>query len=540
MRAILHCIFGLFFCATSFAGIDFFELARDDNGVPPEFVPGLRQMGPQQVNAMRAADGKSLLHIAASRGHQIRSFALITAGADVNAKDSAGRTPLLELIESQVELHPALRMTVLEILVLGGTDVNARTIDGWTPLAAAVQRGDFPSAEYLLWRGADGNPIGVPAEKFPLSLAHMGGDPEMKRLFANATFGNGALPQATRFPHRKIADALIAADLNAVIDSLNTGWNVNETDPKGRTALYQAAESRRADLVHLLLLAGADPNLSDQNGQTPLMRSLTTTGWASERIAANLLLKGADPLLTDKNEETALTIAAKTGFDWGVLLLASAGADPTAATPKGSLANYVTHAPTRSILRRFGVQADGSPTPPLSPVATLIEAAKRGDVAEVARLLADGVAPDSILAKNDQRTALSWAANNDHFDVVDVLIARGANVNYQSVVTGRNLVHSVAARGGPDDNNQTGIVSAEIIRKLLKRGLQVDIRMKDGSTPLMKAAEEGMVGPPTEALLQAGADINARNNDGISVLGIAQKYGRREMAEFLKKLGARE
>jgi ankyrin repeat protein len=49
-----------------------------------------------------------------------------------------------------------------------------------------------------------------------------------------------------------------------------------------------------------------------------------------------------------------------------------------------------------------------------------------------------------------------------------------------------------------------------------------------------------VTGPNTLALLEAGADINARNAAGLSVLGIARKFGREEMAAFLESRGARE
>jgi ankyrin repeat protein len=327
-----------------------------------------------------------------------------------------------------------------------------------------------------------------------------------------------------------------------VIDSLNSGWDVNELDAQGRTALFRAVEDRRLELINLLLLADADPNLTDLKGRTPLMASLTETGWRHDRMAINLLLAGADPSASSQSGETALIAAARSGNDWGLLLLAAAGADPAAATPRGSLANYVTHGPTLGILRRFDVTQTAKPSTfeKLQPVAAMIEAAKRGDMAEVQRWLDAGVQPDAILAKSDQRTALSWAANYNRFDMVDLLIARGANINRQSEVTGQHLLHSLAGRYVPNDNNDVGKTAAEIIRKLAERGANVNVRKKDGTTPLMYAAQCGVTGPNTQALLDAGADLNARNEAGLSVLGIAKKFGRLEMVAYLEKLGARD
>ncbi len=59
------------------------------------------------------------------------------------------------------------------------------------------------------------------------------------------------------------------ATILEVLDSLGGTLLVNEPGFENRTALYQACELGRIDLVRVLLRRGADPNLKDAQGRTP-------------------------------------------------------------------------------------------------------------------------------------------------------------------------------------------------------------------------------------------------------------------------------
>lgn len=100
-----------------------------------------------------AAAANPDLFRAASEGDRDALLAALEAGADVDARDAYGQTPLMYAISH------AQPTDVIELLVRRGADVNARTEAGWTPLMYAAR--DLPDdrrAEVvlLLYRaGAD-------------------------------------------------------------------------------------------------------------------------------------------------------------------------------------------------------------------------------------------------------------------------------------------------------------------------------------------------------------------------------------------------
>jgi ankyrin repeat protein len=85
---------------------------------------------------------------------------------------------------------------------------------------------------------------------------------------------------------------------------------VDVQDERGRTALMQACRAGRAEIVELLLAAGAQVNATNHQGTTPLMYAKTAAmGNGNLAVLRLLLAKGADINARDRAGRTALEYA---------------------------------------------------------------------------------------------------------------------------------------------------------------------------------------------------------------------------------------
>lgn len=112
--------------------------------------------------------------------------------------------------------------------------------------------------------------------------------------------------------------------------------DVNQRElPGQRTAMYYAAMTPDVKPVQVLLELGADPTLSDFEGDTPLMNAVMGNCY---EVAHLLILSGADVNRLDEAGDTPLTRAVEMGRPKLLTLLLQSGADPNRAPPHGKSA----------------------------------------------------------------------------------------------------------------------------------------------------------------------------------------------------------
>ncbi|NIK75923.1 Zn-dependent protease with chaperone function [Paenibacillus castaneae] len=116
-------------------------------------------------------------------------------------------------------------------------------------------------------------------------------------------------------------------DLTRVQVLLDSGKNPNVTDEEGWTPLMWAAQFNETEIASALLTAGADPNLVELTYEETALTVALYNG--STEMVKLLLERSADPNLQDSLGWTPLMTAASNGDLEAINLLLNAGADPT-------------------------------------------------------------------------------------------------------------------------------------------------------------------------------------------------------------------
>ncbi|KDQ08740.1 hypothetical protein BOTBODRAFT_118274 [Botryobasidium botryosum FD-172 SS1] len=287
---------------------------------------------------------------------------LIEAGANVNALDEDGRTPLATyllhslavpdvrvvqvLLEAGTDPNCGLCLDwslskqhpspeVVRLLIRYGADVHKVHSDGQTPLHAlcrgdAVDQADVLFA-ILLDLGVDTNA----KDKDGRTPLHMACDqsrrprgviPSLIKLLVTAGVEVNAADNSGSTPLHLLVSYKHGSNLVAAVDILvAAAADINATDERGCTPLHLAAlhgNPLAIERLIVLLKAGADINARDYKARTPLHHAarLGTPG-----IAEQLVSLGADVDASDQQGNTPFTLAARAGSYEGILELLKAG-----------------------------------------------------------------------------------------------------------------------------------------------------------------------------------------------------------------------
>ncbi len=205
-------------------------------------------------------EGETPLHIAGTRRKIDFAKCLLKNGAALEIDNNYKRTPLI------VAARETGGIEMIKALVEGGANVNATDFFGDTPLGLAAWRGFEDIVDYLLNKGAQ---ISTD-EKVSIKLMTYAADKRLEQLYQELIRkgGDAFLSQLKNQPALHWAAA--GGSVEIVGDLLKRSFKINETDAYHWAPLHYAAYSGRLKAAKLLLDQGADINALTPLGETPL------------------------------------------------------------------------------------------------------------------------------------------------------------------------------------------------------------------------------------------------------------------------------
>jgi cytohesin len=163
-------------------------------------------------------------------------------------------------------------------------------------------------------------------------------------------------------------------------------------DVNADSLFFAAGSGDLAEVKRLVIGCGVDPNIQDENGETPLHYA----AWEGRLKVVKLLLEhGADPNVQDKDGETPLHLAAWDGHLDVVELLLEHGANPNIQENKYGK-TPLHYAVSRCLENKFG--------------RTLLHFTVSRRHVDVARVLLDHGA-DPTISDNEGMTPLDYGSN---------------------------------------------------------------------------------------------------------------------------------
>jgi len=430
---------------------------------------------------------------------------LLGQGADVNAARADGSTALLWAA------HWDDAETV-DALLRAGAKVNAADDHGVTPLAQAAENRSLPMVEHLLKAGANPNAAEISGLTPLMTATHTGNVEIVRTLLAH-----GADVNASTTETKNTALMWAVADRNQQIAKIliDAHADLHASTAKGFTPLLYAARNGDIDMAKILIAARVNPNETGTDDTHALPLSIVK---GHTDFAVFLLDQGADPN-GDIDGIPALQAAAGAVDLW--------------------LSNWARKHEGLSDYSGFGAGAFGM----------------TGRLGLVKALLTHGANPNSRISLSAMFMGYIGHPTKGAFEpfACGTGDVRGATPLWVAAYAANGSVGGFGGDGARLRDMTRGEGSSDIIRALLTAGADFRLATDDGTTPLMVAAGLGRAtftpGKPrgtrspgaeeaVKLLVEAGANVNARNEADFTALHGAAFRGLNEVIEFLVAHGA--
>jgi len=446
-------------------------------------------------------EASPLYHVAGFGFRAMVDYLISKRPEDLSARGYCG----IPLHASLYNGHADVALLLLEHCV----DVDVRGIDDRTPLHMAADRGLLEVTRTLIERGASINARDS-SDRTPLHLT-LRGIPgtfddtyfDVVRYLLQHGIDVGARANMTHSTPLHLASYWGGFKVAQLL--LDHGADINVRDQIGRTPLHgtldgmtDAFEEYYFDAVRFLLEHGADVHLLDNEHATPL-HVVSESGSVK---ATRLLLKhGADVNALDKMHSTPLHFASRGGVDPEIArLLLEHGADVHALDGNHTTPLHISmqksSVDTAELFLKHGAVVnaqDGNHS------TALHVASQRGNTKAVRLLLGHGA--DVHALDGSHSTPLHFASENGNGEAIHLLLEHGADVHALDN-NHSTALHFISRHS--DDH--------EAARALLEHGAVVDARDNKDSTPLHVASQYGLA-RVARVLLEHGANIHVRNKE---------------------------
>lgn len=468
----------------------------------------------------------------------MRSGVLVLGALGVLATAASARSA-----QESVVADAAMRRdsSAVRVLLRQGADANAAQRDGMTALHWAAMNGDSAVAQMLLYAGARTDLITRNGSYTPLHLAAKGGYGGIVRALVRA--GADASRPTTSGGATPLHFAVGSGDVDAVTALLDAGAKVDA--PEGafeQTPLMWAAAYNRVAALEALIARGANVRAASKIENVPARDAIdrATNAARNRRIAA--LRAAEQPPATAGRGAGAPPAAGRGGADGGGAGGAGAagaagggrggrggggggggGGAGAGGEGRGGAASAAADS-VNSLGRSIGYSELVGDKGGLAP---LHFAAREGNTQAALALLKAGA--DINQLTGDKTSPLLMATINGHFDLARVFVERGANPKLASVAGNTPLYATLNTQWAakslypqPTAQYQQETTYLELMEALLKAGADVNARLDthlwymsynfdllgvntSGATPFWRAAY-GTDVPAMRLLVKHGAD----------------------------------